>query len=349
MNRRSIILLVDDNHIARETITALLAPDGHHIVEAGTGREALDLAWELRPDLVLLDVMMPGMDGYAVCASLRSDPRTVAVPIILITALDDRTSRVRGLEAGADDFLSKPIDSADLRARVRTVTRLNRYRLLFEEQRRADLLEEAQRHTAHELHDTVVQLATGLSQRLQTYARHHLPRSPEARRELFAVIDLAQSVVHESRRIIAGLRPPALDDLGLVVALRVQVEARQNQGWELDLQENLGAMRLEPAVELALFRIASEGLANIEKHANTQRASLVLMREQQSVRLELRDWGCGFNPAVLDSAASSGRFGLRAMRERIHLLGGSLLIKSAPNTGTLVVAEVPAPPEEASP
>jgi two-component system cell cycle response regulator len=78
--------------------------------------------------------MMPGMDGFEVCERLRANPLLAQVPIILITALDDRDSRLRGIEAGADDFVSKPFDSGELRARVRTITRLNRYRLLLQEQ-----------------------------------------------------------------------------------------------------------------------------------------------------------------------------------------------------------------------
>jgi CheY-like chemotaxis protein len=88
---------------------------------------------ELRPDLVLLDVMMPGMDGFEVCRRIRADEATAEMPIILVTALDDRDSRLQGLEIGADDFISKPFDRAELRARVRTVTRLNRYRRLLAE------------------------------------------------------------------------------------------------------------------------------------------------------------------------------------------------------------------------
>ena len=86
------------------------------------------------PDLILLDVMMPGMDGYRVCEALRTNRELMAVPIIMVTALDDADSRIKGLNVGADDFITKPFNSAELRARVRSVTRLNRYRKLLEQQ-----------------------------------------------------------------------------------------------------------------------------------------------------------------------------------------------------------------------
>ncbi len=124
------ILIVDDTTSARETLSALLSTGSYKIVEAAGGVEALLTAREIQPDLILLDVMMPEMDGYEVCRRLRADQLLAEVPIIMVTALEDRSSRLRGLDAGADDFISKPYDMAELRARVRSVTRLNRYRRL---------------------------------------------------------------------------------------------------------------------------------------------------------------------------------------------------------------------------
>jgi signal transduction histidine kinase len=129
----STILIVDDDHPTRTALEGLLSQGGYRLGLATSGREALDMATTLRPDLILLDVMMPGMDGFAVCRGLRADPVLAEVPVIMITALDDRDSRVEGIAAGADDFLSKPIDFVELEARVRTITRLNRYRRLLNE------------------------------------------------------------------------------------------------------------------------------------------------------------------------------------------------------------------------
>ncbi len=134
MRAQSCILIVDDDDRGRELLDSLLAPEGYLLVFAENGPQALDQAHSVIPDLILLDVMMPGMDGYEVCQKLRADPILAEVPIILLTALDDRQSRLRGLEAGADDFISKPYDRVELRARVRAITRLNRYRRLLTEQ-----------------------------------------------------------------------------------------------------------------------------------------------------------------------------------------------------------------------
>jgi PAS domain S-box-containing protein len=134
------VLIVDDTSSARKTLESLLKTEGYRMVFASSGAEALERAAEIRPDLILLDVMMPEMDGFEVCRRLRAAPVTFDVPIIMVTALDDRVSRLRGLEMGADDFLTKPIDWAELRARTRTILRLNRYRRLSGERRRYELL-----------------------------------------------------------------------------------------------------------------------------------------------------------------------------------------------------------------
>ncbi|OQW90695.1 MAG: diguanylate cyclase, partial [Beggiatoa sp. IS2] len=132
MPDKSTILIVDDEIISRYTVEVLLASEGYLLEFAENGEEALAKAITLVPDLMLLDVMMPGMDGFQVCKELRANPRLAELPVVMVTALDDRDSRLRGIEAGADDFMTKPFDRAELRARVRTITRLNRYRRLVE-------------------------------------------------------------------------------------------------------------------------------------------------------------------------------------------------------------------------
>lgn len=138
MSDQSLILIVDDEPSGRQNLAALLEPEGYRLAFATNGQEALDQAGRLTPDLILLDLMMPGMDGYEVCRQLRATPRLAEAPIFMVTALDDRPSRLRGLETGVDDFITKPFDRTELRARIRTTTRLNRYRRLLEERARTE-------------------------------------------------------------------------------------------------------------------------------------------------------------------------------------------------------------------
>ena len=136
VRHQSVIMIVDDDPFGRYAMEAALFAPEYSLVVARDGQEALDLALQVLPDVILLDVMMPGMDGFEVCRRFRSDPLLAEVPIIMATALADRESRLDGIRAGADEFMSKPIDLVELRTRVRTITRLNRYRRLVEERTR---------------------------------------------------------------------------------------------------------------------------------------------------------------------------------------------------------------------
>ena len=118
------ILVVDDMEPNVRLLQAKLAAEYYDVLTASDGPTALAMAASEQPDIVLLDVMMPGMDGFAVCRRLKTDPATRHLPVVLVTSLDGRADRIAGLEAGADDFLSKPIDDVMLFARVRSLTRL---------------------------------------------------------------------------------------------------------------------------------------------------------------------------------------------------------------------------------
>lgn len=127
------ILIVDDQPTMRAVVVAALTPLGYSLLEAGDGETAIKMAVELEPDVILLDVMMPGVGGIEVTRRLREAPTTREIPIVILTALDDKQSRAEALAAGADDILSKPTDLTELRLRVQTICRLNRYRLLLEQ------------------------------------------------------------------------------------------------------------------------------------------------------------------------------------------------------------------------
>ncbi len=146
------LLIVDDEIKNRRLLEALLRPEGYRTVSVASGEEAL-AAIELQPpDLILLDVMMPGMDGYELARRLKADASTSNIPIIMVTAQIDRSARLAGLEAGAEEFLTKPIDRAELWLRVRNLLRLKSFGDFL--QGRSCTLEQAARERSDEFNET---------------------------------------------------------------------------------------------------------------------------------------------------------------------------------------------------
>jgi PAS domain S-box-containing protein len=121
------ILIVDDERHNRRLLEVMLAPEGFTLLTAASGEEALAIVAQQSPDLILLDIMMPGMDGYQVAAKIKGNLATKNIPVIMVTALDDRNARMLGLTSGAEDFLTKPVDRAELCVRVRNLLRLKAY------------------------------------------------------------------------------------------------------------------------------------------------------------------------------------------------------------------------------
>ncbi|RRR76645.1 MAG: hybrid sensor histidine kinase/response regulator [Candidatus Viridilinea halotolerans] len=127
------VLIVDDDPVIQQLMVAALKEQGYRVAMVGTGEQALAEAKAQLPDLILLDVLLPDIHGMEVCRLLRAEPSLAEVPVIMITALHDAEARLQSLHAGADDFITKPVDFLELRARVASILRLNRYRRLLEE------------------------------------------------------------------------------------------------------------------------------------------------------------------------------------------------------------------------
>jgi len=205
--------------------------------------------------------------------------------------------------------------------------------------------EEERRRVAYEVHDGLAQVAAAAHQYLQGFAKRYSPESASGKEELREALELIQQAVREARQIIADLRPTALDDFGLAVALRRHAEelSASEEDLQVDFEETLGEHRLPQETETTLFRIAQEALTNAKKHAESPRVSVKLERLERSVRLEVRDWGEGFE---VDTATNGGggpgeRVGISGMRERVAVLGGELRIESQPGAGTSVVVQAP--------
>jgi Response regulator containing a CheY-like receiver domain and an HD-GYP domain len=136
MESKPIILIVDDKLENNELLEAYLIPHGYEVVKAASGKEALEKLSSNKIDLILLDVMMPGMDGFEVAHRIRQDNKTQLLPIVLVTTLKETEDRVKGIEAGYDDFLSKPVDKTELLARIKSLLKVKAYNDLLSNYRK---------------------------------------------------------------------------------------------------------------------------------------------------------------------------------------------------------------------
>ncbi len=130
------ILVIDDEVMIQNFLETLLATENVELLFAENGEKGLMMAREFQPSAILLDIMMPVMDGYETCRRIRATPSLAEIPVIMLTALDNREARISGLLAGADDFLTKPFDTLEMKIRIKNITRLNRYRNLLAERSR---------------------------------------------------------------------------------------------------------------------------------------------------------------------------------------------------------------------
>lgn len=312
-----------------------LAPDGIMIVDrAGyiqlanpALNQMLGLQVDTPPATKIFDFVYSDYRNYCeecLLAVVHGGPAVERSELIFVNASEERFP----VEIDAGFFIWNGEPAAQVV--VRDIT----------DRKRAELLEIEQRHIAYELHDGLAQIVAGAQQHLQSFAHHYRPRSPRTRQELASVLNMTQNAVKEVRRVMAGLRPTALDDFGLATALRLQVQALEVEGWEIDYEAPASAERLPSTVETVLFRIAQEAINNIHKHAQSTRVRIAL-KYDENYRLEIQDWGRGFDMANVATVVPGQHLGLRGMQERIVLVGGRLNIHSSPGAGTLVVAEVP--------
>jgi signal transduction histidine kinase len=345
---KNIIMIVDDDPTARETISAILDGLGHQLEVASNGPEAIYQAEKITPDLILLDVMMPGMDGFSVCQYMREDPRLREVPILLLTALDDRESRLNGLRAGADDFLSKPIDPQELRARVATILRLNRYRTLIDQ--RENLKEMAERvmnaqeqerlRISREIHDDIGQALTAHQIQLKLL-RDNLPTEQEELRNLAQnMVNDANAIFSKLRLLAQDLRPPLIDTLGIVLALKAYCnDFSRRTGLSTNFESDVDTLDLPDAISMTIYRILQESLSNIARHADATQSWVTLNSDEDETCLTIQDNGIGFQ----SKTKMHKGLGLQGMQERVTMAGGTYNLRSTPGQGTVITVRFPRP------
>jgi signal transduction histidine kinase len=372
------VLIADDDVGSRKIAAALLSPLGHHLRLVTTGAEALAAADEQPPDLVLLDVMMPGMDGFEVCQRLRERLRGDHVPIVLVTALDGQQDILRGLEVGADDFLRKPVHGAELRARVSNLLKVRAYHQLVATQRDSALA------TVDLLRQQVLQadrlatlgtLAAGVSHELKNIAQvlHGLldagamagaseSQAEDAgdRQVLSHVANHITELAHTILRMShPSLAPLAEADLCKTLEevrhmLRLTGRTRHAQV-SLVLPTRSCTIRANPVHAQQVFlNLLSNAADAVEGVSEPSIEAGVRTGPDGRIEAWVKDNGPGMSKAVLarifepffttKPAGAGTGLGLPVVKQLVESWGGQLQVHTQPGQGTRMELHVPAAP-----
>jgi signal transduction histidine kinase len=367
------ILVVDDTAVNLKVLTRILRAAGYQARSAATGELALRSVQTRHPALILLDIRMPGMDGFEVCRRLKKNVLTRNIPVIFLSGLADTADKVKGFELGAVDYITKPFHNKEVVARVRVHLALpsaqkrlaNQIRELqqSDEQLARDIAEhkgvqedleaalkrlqtlnaeiatgqDEERHRiAYELHEQLGQEIVSLKMYLGLLDAQGLGN--EAQASLLLAQSIVKVMLERIRNMSRNLRAPwldALDTRGIFAALEIYCKQRANAaGWVLHFEAPPQPDRPPRDVELVCFRVVQDALANIARHANATEVWLNLRSSADGLQLSLHDNGMEFNAAGIRDRTDGQSLALTGLEERIRRAGGRLEIKSSAGGGT---------------
>ncbi|MBI5961567.1 MAG: response regulator [Chloroflexi bacterium] len=335
------ILVIEDETPVLANILEMLRFEQFEVVGADNGFLGIQLARELLPDLIICDIMMPGMDGYEVLQELRRDLDTVTIPFIFLTARGAREDMRKGMDLGADDYITKPYVASELLVAVKTRLErrevVERQRLRVLSHRLFEIQEAERRDVVQRLQSDVVELLTGLKVILEMSKRLS---ENSLRNRLDDVKALAEEMIYRVNELSSELRPASLDDLGLLPALWQYFKRYTEQTQIQVIFKHAGLeQRFLPEIETAAFRIVQEALDNVARHAHIQQVDVQLWVDIDALSIQVEDQGQGFHvESAINSATSTG---LNGMHERAILLGGQFTVTSELQAGTQVIARLP--------
>jgi signal transduction histidine kinase len=353
------ILIVDDDDTIRQLLRRVLQKE-YRLAEATTGEQALEMLPSFLPDLVTLDVQMPGIDGCTTCRRVRSSPLGQRILVMMVSAESTREDQARAYEAGADDYVVKLFDPSELLSRVRLHFRLrdalNAIASIHGDSQRhphrpaslpwlAAQLTEAEererRRVAEFLHDHIQPDLVAVKMRSEAL---RLRLQNQESKEMADEIDhLLNKSIKELRSLTIEICPPVLHEQGLAAGLQwLGPHFREKFDLDIMIEVDPTADPAEETTRLFLFQAVRELLLNVVKHAHADHAWVRMSRaEEPQIRVEVRDDGVGFEPAEQVNVASGG-LGMFGIRERLGLLGGRMEVTSAPGKGATVAIDVPA-------
>jgi len=358
------ILVVDDTEANRDLLKEILELDGNQVRLASDGAEALRAVADSVPDLVLLDVSMPGIDGLEVCRRLRADARTASLPIILVTALAERSHRLEGIAAGANDYLTKPIDRPDLLLRVRNALRLRRLHTeLAEQYRKLQELEQMRDGLVHMLvHDLRTPL-TGITAYFQLVRRRvdeigeaELSQDLEGMGSSVNRLTAMVGDVLDVSRLEANAMPLRLVETDLR-GLAAEVVTSLGRTEHATVIQHLGGQPVPAAVDVDLIRRVIANLVGNALKFSPQggEVHLEVARASAGAEIRVRDTGEGISPeyhqrifekfgqargASATGIRSSG-LGLAFCKLAVEAHGGSIGVESRVGEGSTFRVQLP--------
>lgn len=370
------VLIADDDTASRNTIAALLSPAGYRLRFATNGKEALAFVEEETPDLVLLDVMMPGLDGFEVCRRLREFSREDYIPIILVTSLDGRKDIVRGLQSGADDFLPKPVYGPELRARVANLLKVRTYHQMLASEfdsARATVDALRQQVLRADRLATLGTFAAGVSHELNNIAQVLRSALEPPSRDVPAAMAEAEEMTHRAALTHVAQHVTELAHTILRMARptensRLEAELGQTVKEVRDMLRLTGRIRharvilvlpQEPCVILANPVHAQQVFLNLISNAadalvHTPEPCIevgVLAMPGGRIEAWVQDNGPGmssevlariFEPFFTTKASGAGTgLGLPVVKQLVESWGGRILVHSQPGSGTRMVLDIP--------
>jgi two-component system, sensor histidine kinase and response regulator len=354
------ILIVDDTLDNLRLLSAMLAEQGYEVRSVTNGSTALMGIRAQPPDVILLDINMPGMNGYEVCQQLKANPQTREIPVIFISALNEVFDKVKAFSVGGVDYIAKPFQVEEVMVRIENQLKLRRLQAQLQDQNlrlqqaEADLrqaltqeqalnqqiekmatLEERNR-IARDIHDSLGHALVALNIQMETALALWQTDPSKAHEFLVEAKQLGSEALTAVRQSVSEMRSDPLQGQLLAAAiLALTQEFYRTTGIQPQCQIDL-SQPLSSSVNTAVYRVVQEGLTNICKHAQATAVQIQIQTDDLGLTLILQDNGQGFH-----IHGNPTGFGLQGMRERTIALGGHLEIESTPEQGCRITASFP--------
>lgn len=327
------ILIIDDKYEDITKLDNILRERGHTVRATRDGQSGLNAARSVKPDLILLDIMLPDYDGFRICELLRADHHLGDTPVIFVSALNDVNLKARAFAVGGYDYITKPYNDHEVLLRVQ----FQLERLFVREEIRKTAQFDERQHIARELHDSVSQTLFVLGARVQSLMLEKDTLAPEQYSQLEHINKLSKSALAEMRALLNELRPSHIQSMPIQRLLYQLIDSNRLR---LDATYHTYILDVEipDDIKLAVYRITQEALNNAAKHSQASQVGVHLFLEDSVVRLMIEDDGCGIDLKNLKTG-----IGLQSMRERAEKNNMSFQIISASNAGTRIEAVWPKP------